>query len=111
MTDEIRKNELNEEQLENVAGGAGAPQCQQALYYVGQQVIVTIRDEIGPDCIPVNRQEKAEIVSVSYGDYRRSFFGPGVSGVYGRGYIYNVRYLGYCDYPTAGIPECFVQPV
>ena len=35
MTDEISKNELNEEQLENVSGGIGAPHGQQALYYVG----------------------------------------------------------------------------
>lgn len=111
MTDELKNNELKEEQLENVAGGAGVPQGQQALYQVGQQVIVTIRDEIGPACMPVNRREEAVIISVSYGDQQYRFFEPGVSGVKGQGFIYNVRYLRECRYPTEGIPECFVQPV
>lgn len=110
-TNGMEKNEVSEEQLEEVSGGAGISEDKTPLYHVGQQVIVTIRDEIGPDCIPVNRQEKAEIVSVSYGYYQRSFFEPGVSGVYGQGFIYNVRYLDKCSYATTGIPECFVRPV
>ncbi|MDD5952282.1 MAG: hypothetical protein PUC32_01305 [Oscillospiraceae bacterium] len=110
MTEEIKKNELNEQQLETVSGGVSMPEGKEAKYQVGQEVIVLIHVEMGPACMGVIRRYRAVITAVSYGDQLNTFFTQGLSGVNGQGIIYDVRYLENCPLPSKGVPESCIQP-
>lgn len=111
MTDKLKNNELNEEELETISGGVSMPEGKEAKYQVGQEVILCIYAELGPACMGVIRRFRAMITGVSYGDQLNTFFTMGLGGVRGQGIVYDVRYLEDCSLPTKGVPESVIQPI